>query len=72
MIFLLLIYTFIAWTSVPGLIRKKEWRELAAFSVFYIIAFVLGLLYILDIPIPSVMKWLNYIISDKWGLKYPP
>lgn len=71
MIFLLLIYAFIAWFNIPTLIRKKEWRELSAFSIVYMIAFVLGMLYVLDIPIPNPIKWLQHIISDVWGLKYP-
>lgn len=71
MIILLLIYTFIAWLNIPGLIRQKAWGDLAAFSVLYVAAFVLGLLYVLDIPIPNPMKALQYIISDLWGFKYP-
>ncbi|MDF2986242.1 MAG: hypothetical protein K0R50_1752 [Eubacterium sp.] len=71
MILLFIIYAFIAWIKIPELIRKKEWRELSAFSVFYIIGFVLGLLYVLDIPVPNPMKGLQYIISEVWGLKYP-
>jgi len=71
MILLILIYIAILLLSVPGLIKRKEWRELTFFSVLYIIAFVLGLLYVLDIPVPSPMKALQYIIADVLGIKYP-
>lgn len=71
MIFLLTIYAFVALFVLPGLIKKKEWRELVAFSVFYIIAFVLGLMYVLDITVPSPMKVLEYLIGDVMGIKYP-
>jgi len=71
MIFLLLIYAFIAWLNIPKLINKKEWRELAVFSVFYTAGFLLGLLYVLDIPIPSPMKGLDYLIVEVLGIKYP-
>ncbi|HOJ79515.1 MAG TPA: hypothetical protein PK767_08275, partial [Clostridiales bacterium] len=71
MIFLLLIYALIFAVTAPGLIKRKEWREFAAFLVMYAIAFGLGLMYVLDIPIPSPMKGLQYLISDKLGLKYP-
>jgi len=54
-----------------GPLKRKEWREFAAFLVMYAIAFGLGLMYVLDIPIPSPMKGLQYLISDKLGLKYP-
>lgn len=72
MIFFLLIYALIILINVPGLIKRREWRELTVFFVFYVIAFALGLMYVLDIPIPSPMKGLQYLISDKLGLKYPP
>jgi len=71
MIFFLLIYAFIIVLSVPGLIKRKEWRELTVFSVLYIIAFALGLMYVLDKHIPSPMKGLQYLIEDMLGLKYP-
>jgi len=71
LIFLLLIYAFILIINVPGLIKRKEWRELAAFSFLYVIAFALGLMYVLDIPIPSPMKGLQHLIVDIFGIEYP-
>lgn len=71
MIFLILIYAFIILITVPGLIKRKEWRELIAFSVLYVIAFALGLMYVLDIPIPSPMKGLQHLIVDILGIEYP-
>jgi ABC-type Mn2+/Zn2+ transport system permease subunit len=71
MIFLLLIYAFIIIINVPGLIKRKEWRELTAFSILYVIAFALGLMYVLDIPIPSPMKGLQHLIVDILGIEYP-
>ncbi len=71
MIFLLLIYVFIFIINVPGLIKRKEWRDLTAFSILYVIAFALGLLYVLDIPIPSPMKGLQHLIVDILGIEYP-
>lgn len=70
MIILLLIYALIAWLNIPKFVKKKEWRDLAAFLVFYTAALVLGLLYVLDIPIPSPMKGLQYLISEVLGIKY--
>ncbi|HHY82095.1 MAG TPA: hypothetical protein GX505_05370 [Clostridiales bacterium] len=71
MIFLFFIYAFIIIINVPGLIKRKEWRELTVFSVFYIIAFALSLMYVLDIPIPSPMKGLQHLIVDIFGIEYP-
>jgi len=70
-IFLLLIYALIIIINVPGLVKRKEWRELTAFFILYIIAFALGLMYVLDIPIPSPMKGLQHFIADVLGIKYP-
>jgi len=71
MIYLLLIYALILIINLPGLIKKREGKELAAFLVLYVIGFVLGLLYVLDIPIPSPMKALQHFIVDVLGIKYP-
>ena len=71
MIFLLLIYALIFIINVPGLVKKKEWRELTFFTILYIIAFTLGLLYVLDVHIPSPMKGLQYLIVEVLGIKYP-
>jgi len=71
MIFLLMAYALIFLVNVPGLVKRKERKELVVFFILYIIGFVLGLMYALDIPIPSPMKGLQYLISDKLGLKYP-
>ncbi len=71
MIIVFLVYAFMLVLVLPGIVKRKEWRELAAFSVLYVIAFVLSVLYALDIPIPSPMKGLDYLISDILGLKYP-
>jgi hypothetical protein len=71
MIFLLLIYALIIIINVPQLIKRREWRELTAFFILYTIAFTLGLMYVLDIPIPSPMKALQHLIVDVLGIKYP-
>lgn len=71
MILLLLIYALIIIITVPGLIKRKEWRELKAFFALYAIAFTLGLMYVLDIPIPSPMKVLQHLIVNILGIKYP-
>lgn len=70
MIIVLLIYIFIALVQVPGMIKKKYWRELAAFSFFYIAAFILSILYVLDVKIPSPYKGIAYVIVDVLHLKY--
>lgn len=70
MLIVLLIYAFMALLQLPGLIRDKSRKELAAFLAFYSASFLLSLLYALDINIPSPMKSLEYVIQDMLGLKY--
>ena len=50
MIFLLMAYALIFLVNVPGLVKRKERKELVVFFILYIIGFVLGLMYALDIP----------------------
>jgi len=71
MTLLLLIFAYIIIVNLPGLIKRKEWKELAAFSLLYVIAFALGLMYVLDIPIPSPMKGLQHLFVDILGIGYP-
>ncbi|NLM60693.1 MAG: hypothetical protein GX193_01270 [Clostridiales bacterium] len=71
MIYVLTIYTLVAIINLPPLIKNGQKRELFAFIAFFIVAFVLSLLYAMDIEIPSPMEGLKYLIEDFMGLKYP-
>lgn len=48
---ILLVLAFLGMIALeaPGLVRKKAWRELAAFSFFLLLGFALAL--------PQVMGW---------------
>lgn len=39
--------------EVPGLVKKKAWRELAAFSFFLLLGFALALPQVLGIKVPN-------------------
>jgi len=67
---LLIIYIIIAGLQIPPLIKKKYWRELIVFSVFFVFAFILNLLQVLDVKIPSPMKAVKYVVEDVLHLKY--
>ncbi len=71
MLVLISAYTIIALIQIPGLVKNKYWRELIVFSIIYVIAFAIGFLFVMDIPIPSPMRALHFLISEKMGLKYP-
>ncbi len=71
MIFLLIIaFAGIALYEVPGLVRKKYWREFAVFSFFFLLAFVLALLQTVGVKIPSPIKGIQYVIKDILHLSY--
>ena len=47
------VFILIALLQIPGLIRQKLWRELAAFSVLMSVGFALSLLLVIGVKIPS-------------------
>lgn len=71
MIFLLIIvFIGIALFEVPGLIRKKYWRELTVFSIFLLLAFILSLLQTIGVKIPNPTKGMQYLVKDILHLNY--
>lgn len=70
MIILLLIFAFMVYIQVPSLLKNKYWKELITFSAFFIAAFILSILYVMDINIPSPIKGVKYIIEDVFKIKY--
>jgi ABC-type Mn2+/Zn2+ transport system permease subunit len=72
MILLIIIYTAVALLNIPGLVRKKHWKDLTAFCVIYAISLTVSVLFVMDVPLPSPMRALHHLFSDILGLKYPP
>lgn len=71
MVFLLIvIFVVITLFEVPNLIKNKYWRELKVFSILLLVAFMLSLFYIVDLPIPNPTKWAEYIVKDILHLNY--
>lgn len=48
-----LIFLGIIGLEAPPLLKKKMWRELAAFGVLLVIAMIYGYGQVLDLPLPS-------------------
>lgn len=72
MILLLIIaFIIVALFDVPRLMKKKYRRELMVYCVFLTVAFVLSLLQILDIRIPSPMRGITYLFINILHLNYP-
>lgn len=71
MIFLLVIFFIgIILFEVPNMIKNKYWRELTVFSVFLTAAFILCILYIMNLPIPNPAAGLEYVVKDILHLNY--
>jgi uncharacterized membrane protein len=71
LIFLLLaVFICIALIEIPKMVRNKHRRELAAFLVFFALAFVLSLLQTAGVKIPSPMKGIEYVVKDILHLGY--
>ncbi|ADK14711.1 MULTISPECIES: hypothetical protein [Clostridium] len=71
MIFILIV-TFIGIIlyETPDMIKNKHLHELKIFSIFLIIAFILSLFYILDIPIPNPVKGIEFVVNNLLHLNY--
>ena len=60
---LIFIFILIIFFEIPGLIRRKLWRELAAFSVFLTIGFVLSFLQVIGVKIPSPNDGIIFLVE---------
>jgi hypothetical protein len=71
MVFLVMfVFTTVGVLQISILLKKKYWRELIAFSLLHTVAFVLSLLYVLGVQIPSPMPVIKYIVVDVLHIKY--
>lgn len=52
-ILLVLAFLIMIALEVPGLVKKKAWRELAAFSFFLLLGFALALPQVLGLEVPN-------------------
>ena len=57
------VFILIALLQIPGLIRQKLWRELAAFSVLLSVGFALSLLLVIGVKIPSPNQGIIFLIK---------
>lgn len=65
MMLLLLSFIFIAIIAIetPGLVRKRMWRELAAFSVLLLIGMVYSYGQMLDLPLPNPTDYIMAVFK---------
>lgn len=70
MIMLVLAFIIMALIEVPGLVRKKHWRELAVFSVILTLAFVISVYQVKDIEILNPARDTQYFVKSLFPFSY--
>jgi len=64
MVFLLvLLFLIIIVAQVPGLVKKKMWRELAVFGVLLFLGMVYSFAQVLDVPVPNPMSGVEAVFK---------
>ncbi|MFB0920500.1 MAG: hypothetical protein QMB62_06420 [Oscillospiraceae bacterium] len=63
-VFLFAAFAALTMLEAPGLIKKKQWRELTAYSVLMLLAIVISVFYLKHIPIPNPVKNTQYYVKD--------
>ncbi len=62
-VLLILVFIAIIAFEAPGLVKKKMWRELAAFSVLLLIGMVLSFGQALKLPVPNPTKGIDAVFK---------
>jgi len=63
MIYVGVLMVFIALFQVPIIIKKRRWRELAAFAVIWSLAFAYALLMAARAPLPNPTEVLGSVLD---------
>ena len=62
-VLLIIAFIGIILFEVPGLIKKKMWRELAAFSIYLSIGMALSIPQVLGIILPNPSKAIEVLVK---------
>lgn len=63
-LFLLLVFAGIGWLEAPPLIRRRQWQELAAFSILLALGLALSLTLALAIKVPNPTRGIEFLIKQ--------
>lgn len=64
------IFSFMALMDLPALIREKNIKEIIVYGIFFVLAFVMSMLLVFGVEIPSPVKFFEFIIGDVLHLSY--
>ncbi|MDN5347469.1 MAG: hypothetical protein PWP65_1033 [Clostridia bacterium] len=62
-VLLILLFAGIILFEVPGLVKKKMWRELAAFLAYLLIGMALSIPQVLGVKLPNPTKAIEALIK---------
>jgi hypothetical protein len=68
-ILVVIAFALIAGFQTPGLIKKKEWKDLVVFGILWLTGFVLSFLLSLNVQLPSPAKMIMSL-WDSIGLHF--
>lgn len=65
----IIIFAIIGITEIVPLVRDKKKKEVAIYTIFFIAAFVLMLLYSVGVELPQISKGINAVIETLFNVK---
>jgi hypothetical protein len=69
MIALLLIgFAIPALWQIPGLVRKRWWRELICFAVLWLMGLIFSMMVYMGINLPPISTVINKFITETFGM----
>ena len=69
MIVLLLIgFAMLALWQIPGLVRKRWWRELICFAVLWFMGFIFSVMVSMGINLPPISTIINKLLTGFLGI----
>ena len=64
LLLILLIFGLVAGIELPGIIKKKQWREFAVYTVFIVFGLAITILYeVFKISFVAITEWFTITFS---------
>jgi hypothetical protein len=70
---LILVFSYffgIAVIDLPGMIKKKEWRDLILYALIFLLVFALAVTITLGVDVPSPIKAIQAFLRDVLHLSF--
>lgn len=58
----------LALWPIPGLVRKRWWRELICFAVLWLMSFIFSVMISMEIELPPISTIINKYITGMFGI----